>query len=153
MEMTTAFDTQIDEDIDLLVCRQNNQPPPKALWPIATENQTLANTFGWEKIAKGWTHDFPDQKATVRVARNNGKPDVVYGIYFVFAKRSHPTGWTNWMQRLVVSVYGEINERAFSCNGTIPADKETFRMIMDTTLHIESEFQRVFGYKQKLSVP
>ena len=40
VEMTTALDTQVDEDIDLLVCRQNNQPPPKTLWPIATENQT-----------------------------------------------------------------------------------------------------------------
>lgn len=150
--MTPALDIPFDEDIDTLVSQQNKQPQSLVLWPIATENQTLSNTLGWEKIPKGSTHDFPAQKATVRVARNNGKPDVVYGIYFVFAKRSHPSGWTNWMQRLVVSVYGETGERAFSMNGTIPADAQSFRMIMDTTLHIESEFQRVFGYKQKLSV-
>jgi len=150
--MQACLDTQFDADIDTLVDNHNanHHPQPKSLWPIATENQMLAVTLGWEKIVRGSTHDFPAQKATVRVARNNGKPDVVYGIYFVFDKRSHPSGWTNWMQRIVVSVYGEVNERSFSINGTIPANPESFRMIMDTSLHIEAEFQRIFGLRHNL---
>jgi hypothetical protein len=37
-------------------------------------------------------------------------------------------------------------------NGTIPADKETFQTVMDTTFHIESEFQRIAGYRKRISV-
>jgi hypothetical protein len=149
--MTTAVGMQADENIDLLFSEKTQPPSPK-LWPIATESQTLASTLGWEKIPKGTTHDFPAQTATVRVARDNGKPEVTYGIYFVFDKRTNSARWTNWMTRLIVTVHGEINGRAFSMNGTIPADKETFQTVMDTTFHIESEFQRIAGYRKRISV-
>lgn len=152
MEMTTALDIQVDEDIDLLVCRQNNQPPPKTLWPIATENQTLANTFGWEKIDKSSTNYFPEKRATVRVQRNSGKPDVIYGIYFVHRQITGTHGWV-YNEKVIVTGYGETNERKYGFNGFIPAEPGYFQSILDTTEHIESEFQRVFGYKQKLSVP
>ena len=149
--MITAFDTQIDEDIDLLVCRQNNQPPPKALWPIAMENQTLANTFGWEKIEKASTDYFPEKRATVRVQRNSGNTNVVYGIYFVHKQITGHSGWI-YNEKLIVTAYGETNDRRYGFNGFIPVDSGYFQTILDTTEHIESEFQRVFGYKQKLSV-
>ena len=51
----SALDAQFDEDIDVLVDNHHPQsftPRTLKLWPIATENQLLASSMGWEKIPK-----------------------------------------------------------------------------------------------------
>ncbi|NCZ96652.1 hypothetical protein EBZ02_05770, partial [bacterium] len=62
-----VLDHQFDEDIDVLIGNHHAQPKNLKLWPIATENQLLASSMGWEKIPKSSTNAFPVNKATVRI--------------------------------------------------------------------------------------
>jgi hypothetical protein len=135
----------LDVGIDQLLPTPTEETKPEAhrVWPICTESQWLNRTFGWEKIKHCSTSDFPDNYATVRPARNTGKPDMVYGVYFNYDSHKHttPHGYQyNTRGRLVITAYGQPGARHFSFNGACFAGGD-LRGIHDTIEMIESKIQ------------
>ena len=145
--MTTALDTQFDEDIDALVGNHHPKSTTLRLWPIATENQLLASSMGWEKIPKSSTNAFPVNKATVRIqAHNDGHP--VYGVYFLHSSRQSGYGYV-YSERLIVTAYGT-SPRKWGFNGYCFTGGQ-LQEVHDTVEHIESRIQEYYAHKRKLS--
>lgn len=136
---------ELDEGVDQLIPEQTQEAEPKVhkVWPICTESQWLHRTFGWEKIKHCSTSDFPDNYATVRPARNSGKPNMCYGVYFNYNSTQHTTSHGYQYKtrgRLVITVYGEPGARHFSFNGTCFAGGD-LEGIRNTIEMIESKIQ------------
>ena len=143
-----VLDHQFDEDIDNLVGNHHAQPKNLKLWPIATENQLLASSMGWEKIPKSSTNAFPVNKATVRIqAHNDGNP--VYGVYFLHSSRQSGYGYV-YSEKLIVTAYGTNPERKWGFNGYCFTGGQ-LQEIHDTVEHIESRMQEYYAHKRKLS--
>lgn len=145
--MTTALDTQFDEDIDVLVGNHHAQPKNLRLWPIATENQLLASSMGWEKIPKSSTNAFPVNKATVRI-QGYRESLPIYGVYFLHSSRQSGYGYV-YSERLIVTAYGT-SPRKWGFNGYCFTGGQ-LQEIHDTVEHIESRMMEYYSHKIKLS--
>jgi len=145
--MTTALDTQFDEDIDALVGNHHPQSRNLKLWPIATENQLLASSMGWEKIPKSSTNAFPVNKATVRI-QGYRESLPIYGVYFVHSSRQSGYGYV-YSERLIVTAYGT-SPRKWGFHGYCFTGGQ-LQEVHDTVEHIESRMMEYYSHKIKLS--
>lgn len=141
---SAVLDTMDDLEvgIDQLLPTASNTPTGKDLWAICSESQWVSRAFGWEKIDKTTTDQFPDNKATVRANRNTGKSNMVYTVYFNqgTVNRTHSWGTYHTRSRVMICVYGEAGARRFSLNGDSGTGGELQR-ITDTMEFIESRIQ------------
>lgn len=141
---SAALDTldEMDVGIDQLLPTPSNTATGKDLWAICSESQWVSRAFGWEKIAKTSTDQFPDNKATIRANRNTGKSNMVYTVYFNQGAVNKTNSWGTYYtrSRVMICVYGEAGARRFSLNGDSGTGGE-LQKITDTMEFIESRIQ------------